>query len=126
MRYLLINDKGAVFKKSPNGLDLLHASDLKLLHLNDIQDPNNVEVCRLADNDRVFVLKITKIPEGFKQALVNDKMTHNAFHAVVSYEIKAQLVQASKVLDQQTTFKLLGAIERILARGQVNKTWMTS
>jgi hypothetical protein len=115
----------------PTELDLLHPSDLKGLALKDVQDPQRVELCRLKDGDRVFVIQVTEVPKGCVLVTSTSRMMYTAYHAIVCYELKAQMVQvalsfAAESSEQGLLFKLLGVMERIFARGRESKSWITT
>lgn len=127
MKYIgIMPDKGIVLKKSKFGFDLLVDSDLKLLSLCDVQEPQKFEVCRLNNGNRVFVLNI-KDKASFKIVTPNDKLTDDAYLAVICLETKMQVSYLSNKVkndSQKTVLWLMGAIERIFSRGKVNKSWL--
>lgn len=106
MKYLVKGPDGLYLKKGNRFAELLAPNDVK-----QITEP--VFLCKTAVGDKVYVLTSKTVPEGLTAVESKRCLSHEAYLAVMVFEIKLQLAFAAKTLGNPI-LGVLGALENIL------------
>lgn len=130
-RYILVGrgDNPGIYLKNVNGKSsLFKGPDVK--HIVDVSE---VEVCRLINKDivsAIFVDKKIKKPVDTVKFELGKPIEWPAYHAIVCFGIKTQIVQVANSFDenhkaeQEFTLRLLGLIEPQMTRGLDYESWI--
>lgn len=96
---------------------------------------NIAEVCTMLDGSKIFAVFLTpeqSLPPKAVLLKADSPITWAVHHAIVIFEVKSQLTQIATSFDmhheseKNYTYKLLGVLERIFARGLEHKSWIGS